>query len=594
MSWWSGAERDAQAPGLPPEWAWDLYQPPRPEPGRSPERDPTPLTLPGLLGKSREALLGSDRLTAARIRTRFAGHHWLAGPRDLPRSLPEELRGEFHRLRFVVGDCLELTAEAAEAHRNWLEWARRVDLRAGAAEGPETLLCRATGLAAAAPRLAAGTRSATARRQAVAELAELGGQLPAAPRRAGALQLQAALLLARAAIELDQPEPAERLLGWLPGGMATLNLLDEFRLLTARVAARAGEPARAAADCLYVAANPVGEPVTAAVAARLLIAELSRARGEAEEEVRQLRVVAVACAAQGLDLLGLRVRRRLAAALLALDDPAGAEAHLDAAAPMAESAPLNPVSTDLDLLRARARLRRGDPATAARLAEAVADLGCAAGAGDQPRTACTIAADAHALAGRPGHAAAALVRCAGHLRREGHPEEAARRLSLAARALLMPAGEGAPAPDPAAALAALHRDFGNLADALPAPELAGAAEDGPVAAAALLLGVSRRVSAAESVELDRRADLARILMLVRRSRAAIALAEDAAGRYAAAGRRLLAAELLIVAATCRCAEGDREGLHRCAERIEGLLPPEAPPDFWLREQLAILLREYGG
>ncbi|MDO5730713.1 hypothetical protein [Corynebacterium sphenisci] len=589
MSWWSGAERDAQAPGLPPEWAWDLYQPPRPEPGRSPERDPTPLTLPGLLGKSREALLGADPLTAARIRTRFAQRHWLAGPRDLPRSLPEELRGEFHRLRFVVGDCLELTAEAAEAHRSWLEWARRADLRAGAAEGPETLLCRATGLAAAAPRLAA-----TARRQAVAELAELGGRLPAAPRRAGALQLRAALLLARAAIELDRPEPAERLLGWLPGGMATRPLLDGFRLLSARASARAGEPGRAAADCLYVAKNPVGEPVTAAVSARLLLAELSRGRGEVEEEIRRLRVVAAACTAQGLDLLGLRVRRRLAAALLALDDPVGAEAHLDAAAPMAGAAPLNPVSADLDLLRARARLRRGDPATAARLAEAIADLGCAAGAGDQPRTACAIAADAHALAGRPDRAAAALVRSAGHLRREGRPEAAARRLSLAARALLMPVGADAPTPDPGAALAALHRDFGALADAPPAPELAGAAEDGPVAAAALLLGVSRRVSAAEPVELDRRADLARILMLIRRSRAAITLAEDTAGRYAAAGRRLLAAELLIVAAACRRAEGDREGLHRCAERIEGLLPPEAPPDFWVREQLAILLRDDGG
>lgn len=551
-----------------------------------------------LLARSRAALLRGDAPAMALAAVDYALDHWLDEP--APAELAPVSRCEAHRLRMVVARSLELGEEARRAHRDWLAAARVADAAAGAGSpaagadpGPETLLARAAGAAAAVGDVDAVAEGIALSPpvEVVTALTAVAAALPGKPgRNPDPLLDHVAQVLIGAALDFGELGLARSVLDWLAHRPGPVARGDAFRLLQARSRVVAGSLATAVADCELVLRDPAGDPGWAAAGAHRILAGLAHRRGDAAGEARHLEAAANAAAGAGLLLAELRARRRAGAVALGRGDHAVAR-RVSAlpATVLRRPPPANPVVQGITANRARALLHLGEAAAALRAAEPVAAWAELSGCSPLAGHAYATAVDAAIASGRHLHSAVLLVRHAGQLRRDGRAADAARRIALAARSAALPdPGPGADWPDLAEEL---RRGFDDVDRGEPPVGAAGAG--GAASARERLAGELIAISAAladdRASRLVREANLAYVLMLTDRPMAAIRLAEATAAAYRDGGEALAAAEALIVAAACCRRLEDDAGLRHYAEQVRALLPAGLPGDFWMLRTLEDLL-----
>ncbi|MDO5730712.1 hypothetical protein [Corynebacterium sphenisci] len=556
--------------------------------------DGTQGVLAALLARSRAALLRGDAPAMALAAADYALDHWLDEP--APGELAPVPRCEAHRLRMEVARSLELGEEARRAHRDWLAAARVADAAAGAGSpaagadpGPETLLARVAGAAAAVGDVDAVAEGITLSPpvEVVTALTAVAAALPGTRgRRPDPLLDHVARVLIGAALDFGELGLARSVLDWLARRPGPVARGDAFRLLQARARVVAGSLATAVADCELVLRDPAGDPGWAAAGAHRILAGLAHRRGDAAGEVRHLEAAANAAAGAGLLLAELRARRRAGAVALGHGDHAAAR-RVSAPPPavLHHPPPANPVVQGITAHRARALLHLGEPAGALRAAEPVAAWAELSGCSPLAGHAYATAVDAAIACGRHLRSAVLLVRHAGQLRRDGRGADAARRIALAARSAALPdPGPGAAWPDLAEEL---RRGFADVERGAPPVGAPGAPAREHLAGE--LIAVSAALADDRASRLVREANLAYVLMLTDRPMAAIRQAEATAAAYRDTGEALPAAEALIVAAACCRRLEDDEGLRHYVGRVRALLPAGLPGDFWMLRTLEDLL-----
>lgn len=545
MTWWDefddandGDRGDRTPPpsralSIPPRW------PATPPP-------PVPADLPALVAFSRESARRLDHVSSWRSVTAFARDHWLDGPADVP----GDLIGEYHALRHAAADQLELTDEAEEARREWLDWAIRSDRPAAAFHA------RSFGAFAEAEEFIDGhpgdVRPTDAR---VPELASLTRDiLDLRPSGPEAYQFALSAAVAGAAASLARrPDLADALSRWSAEFAPRRTGDDDRRLLDAQLAHARGDIAASARICAAVAEAPASEPVTSTIEARQMLSHLSLEAERPDEAARQLAPVVEV----GLELdlvVGTLRSARLRAALLNSDGDFAAAADLagtalDAAAGM----PVNALVMDLRLILARSLLDSGADGEALDHAVPVAQWSSLTSDEERTDAAFSIAATAAGRSGDAGRAADLLVEHAGHLRRLGDDAGASRALRQAARS-------------------AVHVD--------------------PDRAEDLMIDARDLITDGWSIA-DWHDDLAYVYWATSREDLALGHVDTAAAGYLEAGDGEESARALLTGVRCCLDRDDVDGAHRYADRIDGLLPDDTWNGHPVREALAELLGQPG-
>ncbi|MFD5867621.1 hypothetical protein ACFWGD_03265 [Corynebacterium sp. NPDC060344] len=527
MTWWDESV-DASAP----------------IPARRPVAEPPalPSELPALVEFSRASARSLDHVSSWRAVTAYARDHWL----DDADGVPEELIGEFHALRHAAADQLELSDEAEEARREWLDWAIRTDRPAAAFHA------RSFGAFAEAEKFIdsrpAGGRPTDAQ---VPELTSLTRDiLDLRPNGAEAYQYALSAAVAGASASLARrPDLAEALSRWSAEYAPPRTGDDDRRLLQAQVAHGRGDLVASATMCSAVAESPASEPVTSTIEARQMLSHLSLEAEEPAEAMRQLAPVVEV----GLDydlVVGTLRSCRLLSALLNSDGEFARAAELaQAALDAATGMPVNALVMDLRLILARSLLDSGDDEAALSHAVPVAQWSSLTSDEERTDAAFSIAATAAGRSGDAGRAADLLIEHAEHLHRLGDGEGASRALRQAARS-------------------AVHAD----------PERA---ED-------LMVDARDLISDGWAIA-DWHDDLAYVYWASSREDLALGHVDTAAAGYLEAGDGEEAARALLTGVRCCLDRDDEPGARRYAGRIDELLPGESWAGHPVREALAALL-----
>ncbi|WP_295626117.1 hypothetical protein [uncultured Corynebacterium sp.] len=511
---------------------------------RLPERTPAPVPaeLPDLVAFSRESARSLDHVSSWRAVTAFARHHWLGDAE----GVPDEQLGEYHALRHAAADQLELSDEAEEARREWLDWAIRSNRPAAAFHA------RAFGAFAEAEKfIDARPGNARPLDSDVPELTSLTRDiLDLRPSGSEAYQFALSAAVAGAAASLARrPDLAGALSRWANEYAPPRSGDDDRRLLEAQLAHGRGDVAESARICAAVAASPASEPVTSTIEARQMLAHLSLEAEEPAEAIRQLEPVVAA----GLELdlvVGTLRSARLLTALLNSDGRFAEAADVASAALEAASGmPVNALVMDLRLILARSLLDSGADDEALDHAVPVAQWSSLTSDEERTDAAFSIAATAAGRAGDAARAADLLIEHAEHLHRLGDDAGGSRALRQAARS-------------------AVHDD----------PERA---ED-------LMISARELISDGWSIA-DWHDDLAYVFWASSREDLALGHVDTAAAGYAEAGDGEEAARALLTGVRCCLDRDDAAGARRYAARIDELLPADRWTGHPVREALAELM-----
>ena len=528
MTWWDESV-DASAPIV-------VRAPATPPPA-------VPADLPGLVAFSRQSARSLDHVSSWRAVTAYARDHWLD---DDPAEVPEELLGEFHALRHAAADQLELSDEAEEARRRWLDWAVRTDRPAAAfharsfgafAEAEKFIDARPGGarpMDADVPVLTSLTR----------DILDLR---PSGPE---AYQFALSAAVAGAAASLARrPDLAGALSRWSAEYAPPRTGDDDRRLLEAQVAHGRGDLVESARICAAVAAAPASEPVTSTIEARQMLSHLSLEAEEPLEAMRQLAPVVEVGLEYDLVVGTLRSARLLTALLNSEGEYARAAELAQEALDASSGMPVNALVMDLRLILARSLLDAGDDGAALDHAVPVAQWSSLTSDEERTDAAFSIAATAAGRAGDSGRAADLLIEHAEHLHRLGDDEGASRALRQAARS-------------------AVHDD----------PERA---ED-------LMVDARDLISGGWSIA-DWHDDLAYVYWASSREDLALGHVDTAAAGYLEAGDGEEAARALLTGVRCCMDRDDEPGARRYAARIDDLLPADSWSGHPVREALRDLL-----
>ncbi|WP_448852450.1 hypothetical protein [Corynebacterium sp. 335C] len=549
---------------------------------------PVPSELPELLAFSSHAGRNLDHVSSWRAVSAFARDHWLSTAADLA-EWPEyadgtgrmaDLAGEYHALRHAVADQLELPDEAAEARRDWLDWAIRENRPAAA------LHARAFGAFADAERWIDAhpfpMRPADHDIPQVVSVARDILDLRPQGRDAYRYALSAAITAASASMA-RRPDLASALAEWTATYAPRRSSDDDRRLLEAQIAHGRGDLAGAARICAEVAEEPRSEPVTSTVEARQVLAHLSLEAGEEAEAIRQLRPVVEAGLALDLTVATLRSARMLTALLNARGDFAEAAGIARRALAHASGMPVNPLVMDIRLILARSLLDSGEDRRA--LSHAVPVAQWSTFTDDEERTAAafTIASSAAARVGDVAQARDLLVQHADHLERLGDPAGASAALRNAARTLVT------------AATAAAVRTVEESRDDAPIDADPDASPDpGRAIAAAgeeaedLMVRARGLITDGWSIA-DWHDDLAYIYWATGREDLALGHVDTAAAGYLESGDGEEAARTLLTGVRCCLDRDDLAGAARYTARIDELLPIDQWDEHPVRDALSQIL-----
>lgn len=553
---------------------------------------PVPQELPELLAFSRHAGRNLDHVSSWRAVSAFARDHWLSTAADLA-EWPEyadgtgrmaDLVGEYHALRHAAADQLELPDEAAEARRDWLDWAIRENRPAAA------LHARAFGAFADAERWVDAhpfpLRPADHDVPEIVSVTRDILDLRLTGQDAYRYSLSAAITAASASMA-RRPDLAGALARWTAKHAPRRSSDDDRRLLEAQIAHGRGDLAGAARICAEVAEDPRSEPVTSTIEARQVLAHLSLEADEEAEAIRQLRPVVEAGLALDLTVATLRSVRMLTALLNARGDFAEAAGIARQALAHASGMPVNPLVMDIRLILARSLLDSGDDRRA--LSHAVPVAQWSTFTDDEERTAAafTIASSAAASVGDVAQARDLLVQHADHLERLGDGtgasaalRNAARTLVAATAATVMRAFED-PLRDDAARSGSITD---GTADHLPELGLAKAAEE----AEDLMVRARDLITDGWNIA-DWHDDLAYIYWATGREDLALGHVDTAAAGYLESGDGEEAARTLLTGVRCCLDRDDAEGAARYAARIDELLPAGQWDGHPVRDALAQIL-----
>lgn len=288
------------------------------------------------------------RLAAAEFAA--SGHAGAAVP---PEGLEEELHGAYHGLRRSVAEALGMEEAAHSAAMAWTGWAMTVgnaahELRARARlavdEANRWLRFVDDGSGGAdvsdVPLLAQMVRGLPGRE----------GDASPATEPADPILVDAMLQTESAASMVRRPDIAEPLANWLrdqseaPGAE---NLSDAVTLIDARRLHAMGDLPAAARLCASAAAEPSGEPVTAAIDFRRELALYSIEAGHDETAARMLGLVAEDAKAAGLTLDHLAAARLAAPVLDRLGRTRERRAMAKSALAGAKGFPTSPAMTEV-------------------------------------------------------------------------------------------------------------------------------------------------------------------------------------------------------------------------------------------------------
>ncbi|MBV7296181.1 hypothetical protein KRX51_09690 [Corynebacterium sp. TAE3-ERU12] len=595
MVWWDNDEHNSDTATAPS--AATTEQPPA-IPARLPlvAPQPVPEELPELLAFSRHAAQNLNHVASWRAVSAFARDHWLDDGHDLP----TDLAGEFYALRHAVADQLELAEEAAEARKDWLDWAMRENR-------PDAVLhARAFSAFAEAERYADAHGAPEVPTDS--EVPELIGITASILDLSydGKAPYQAALaatVTGAAASLCRRHDLARALEQWAARHAPRRSASDDRRLLQAQIVHGSGDLSGAARLCDEVATDPEGEPVTSTIEARQMLAWLSLEAGEEDEAIRQLRPVAEATVTLDLTVAGLRSHRLLAALLNGRGEYAEARLHTTRALAHARGMPVNPLTMDIELILARSLFDAGEHDEALRRAEPVAQWSMLSPDEERTDAAYTIAAASAAAIGDGARATRLLLEHAGHLLRIGDSQGASSALRQCARGLAQP---GTVAPNAVGPIAAvLHRELDNAdtgggADTDEAMDLRHAPSDMSSAltdagyGVVLELAEEMMIRARELISdgwsiADWHDDLAYIYWASGREDLALGHVDTAAAGYLESGDGVESARALLTGVRCCLDRDDTAGAGRYANRIDQLLPQNNWEGHPVREALAELL-----
>lgn len=545
---------------------------------------PAPAELAALLAFSRHAARNLDHVASWRAVSAFARDHWLADPA----GLDVDLLGEFHALRHAAADQLGLVDEAAEARRAWLDWAVANDRPAA--------VLHARAFAAFAEAEDYADRVPAPAAPADSEIPELAaaarGILDRRPEGRDDYQVGlAATIVGAAATLCRRADLAAALADWARRHAPRAAAGDDRALLEAQIAHSRGDLAAAARLAAAVAEDPRGEPVTATVEARQMLAWLSLEAGHEDEAIRQLRTVAATCLALDFTVAGLRSARLLTALLNGRGDYPAARALATDMLRHTRGMPVNPLTMDLELILARSLFDAGEYAEAGLRATPVAQWSTMTADEERTDAAYTIAAAAATALDEHARAVRLLLEHAGHLRRLGDRPGASAALRQAARTLVAPGAVGpAEVPDLAATMlreigGAMGRSERDLAEVA-----AGAARDD--LAEDLMVAARDLIDDGWSIA-DWHDDLAYVYWATGREDLALGHVDTAAAGYLDSGDGVESARALLTGVRCCLDRDDAAGAGRYAERINRLLPAETWAGHPVRDALAELLGEDG-